>query len=174
MKAYIGLGSNLDGPAGQIRRAFEAIAAIPGVTLLARSSLYRSPPMGPKPQPDYCNAVCAVESRIPPMALLHKLLQIEQDAGRVRIRRWGARCIDLDLLHVDGVTLRSSALRLPHPGIATRNFVLHPLAEIAPDLCLPGLGCVSELAAGIDASDLCAWDLDAPAPTGPRISIETQ
>lgn len=155
--AYIGLGSNLDDPAAQLGRALAAIATIPGVTLLRQSRLYRSPPMGPPEQPDYCNAVCLVEAQITPAELMSALLAIERGAGRVRGERWGPRRIDLDLLHVDGVVLDTEGLRLPHPGIASRSFVLVPWAEIAPDLELPRLGPVAALAARVATEGLTAW-----------------
>lgn len=158
--AYVGLGSNLDGPAAQIRNALQAIGRISGVRLLAVSSLYRSPPMGPPEQPEYCNAVCMVECGIAPASLMSQLLEIERQAGRVRGgEHWGPRRIDLDLLHVEGVSSATAGLRLPHPGIARRNFVLAPLAEIAPQLEIPGVGRVAELAARIPQDDLSMWPI---------------
>lgn len=157
-QAYIGLGSNLDDPAAQIRAALEAIAGLPGVRLLRQSGLYRSPPMGPPDQPEYCNAVCAVESTLPPVDLMQALLRIEREAGRRRGgERWGPRRIDLDLLHVDGVVLDTPGLHLPHPGLADRAFVLVPLHEVAPDLDVPGLGPIAPRAARVRAQDLQPW-----------------
>ncbi|MDB5968901.1 MAG: folK [Hydrocarboniphaga sp.] len=156
--AYVGLGSNLDDPAQQIRDALQAIGRIAGLRLLAVSSLYRSPPMGPPEQPEYCNAVCAVECGIEPASLMSQLLEIERQAGRVRGgEHWGPRRIDLDLLHIEGVRSATAGLRLPHPGIARRNFVVAPLAEIAPLLEIPGVGRVAELAARIPRDDLSMW-----------------
>lgn len=157
-KAYVGLGSNLDDPARQIESAIDAVSHIEGLRLLRRSSLYRSPPMGPSDQPDYCNAVCELACEIAPEMLMQSLLHIEREAGRIRgEHKWGPRRIDLDLLHVEGVALDTPTLRLPHPGIATRSFVLVPLAEIAADQVLPGLGRVADLVQGIDRSDLREW-----------------
>lgn len=160
VRAYIGLGSNLDDPPQQIRRALAAIAMSPGVRLIAASSLYRSPPMGPPEQPEYCNAVCMIDCAIEPAAMLARLLEIEREAGRVRGgEHWGPRRIDLDLLHVDGVTSATAGLRLPHPGIARRNFVLVPLAEIAPQLQIPDVGLVADLASRLRRDDLSMWPL---------------
>lgn len=158
INAYVGLGANLDDPAAQLRAAIQAIAGLPGTRLLATSSLYRSAPMGPPDQPDYCNAVCQVETRLAPAAMLDALLLIERQAGRERgADRWGPRRLDLDLLHVEGVQLDQPGLRLPHPGLAQRNFVLLPLAEIAPGLTIPGLGRVEALALAADRAGLALW-----------------
>lgn len=156
--AYIGLGSNMDDPAAQLRRALAAIAQLDGVRLIAQSRLYRSPPMGPPGQPDYCNAVCAVECRLAPAALMSALLDIERAAGRVRGERWGPRRIDLDLLHIEGVAVDTEGLRLPHPGIGSRSFVLVPLAEIAPRLELPGIGSIDARARALEPQGLAVWD----------------
>ncbi|MEW5972250.1 MAG: 2-amino-4-hydroxy-6-hydroxymethyldihydropteridine diphosphokinase [Pseudomonadota bacterium] len=152
--AYLGLGSNLNNPAGQVRRALGGIAALPESRLAAASRLYRSPPLGPQDQPDYINAVAALETTLTPRDLLHALQAIEQDFGRVRLRRWGERVIDLDLLLYDNLRLDSPELTLPHPGIGERAFVLCPLAELAPDLVIPGLGPLADLLAA-RATDTC-------------------
>ncbi|AAU91634.1 2-amino-4-hydroxy-6-hydroxymethyldihydropteridine diphosphokinase [Methylococcus capsulatus] len=145
-KAYIGLGGNLGNAAETVRTARRAIGAIPGVRELAFSSLYRSAPMGPSDQPDYVNAVMAVATSLAPQALLHALQRIERIHGRVRTgERWGPRTLDLDLLLYDDLVLDTETLRLPHPGIAEREFVLYPLAEIAPDLDIPDRGPLREL-----------------------------
>lgn len=158
-KAYIGLGSNLDDPARQVLSALQAISTLDGVRLLQRSRLYRTPPMGPADQPDYCNAVCVADIDIEPGELMQSLLTIELQAGRVRgVQHWGPRRIDLDLLHVDGVELDTPKLKLPHPGIAKRNFVVVPLAEVAPDLVIPGLGSIAQAAREIDTTDLSDWN----------------
>jgi 2-amino-4-hydroxy-6-hydroxymethyldihydropteridine diphosphokinase len=158
VNAYVGLGSNLDSPAGQIRSALVAIAKLAGVRLLAQSSFYRSPPMGPPSQPDYCNAVCMLASEVEPAELMERLLEIEREAGRVRNgEHWGPRRIDLDLLHVEGVASATPGLRLPHPGIARRDFVLVPLAEVAPTLDVPGVGRIADLAVNADRSRLIPW-----------------
>lgn len=148
MLCVIGLGGNLDRPSERVRRARIALAATPGVIEVAFSSLYRSRPMGPKDQPDYVNAVMALETMLPPLALLDVLQSIENKEGRVRMgERWGPRTLDLDLLTYGDEVIDHPRLTVPHPGIALREFVLHPLAEILPDLAIPGLGRVRELAA---------------------------
>lgn len=145
--AYIGLGSNLHEPPKQLRAALQALERIPGIELQQASPLYRSAPMGEPGQAEYCNAVCMVRTTLAPLDLMEALLGIERAAGRVRDgRKWGPRVLDLDLLHYEGVTLESDVLTLPHPGIALRNFVLWPLLDIAPDLEIPSLGRMRDLA----------------------------
>lgn len=104
--------------------------------------------MGPQPQPDYCNAVCAIETTLTPEELLGELLAIEDAAGRTRKQRWGPRLLDLDLLHIEGVRRSSARLMLPHPYLQYRAFVLLPLAEVAPGLVIDALGSVADLARG--------------------------
>ena len=136
--AYVGIGSNLDDPVAQATLAFDALARIADTQLVARSPLYRSSPMGPPDQPHYVNAVAALRTRLAPTTLLDALHAIEDARGRRRSgRRWGPRTLDLDLLlHGDGV-VTSERLTLPHPGLTARNFVVYPLADIAPALVLP-------------------------------------
>lgn len=162
--AYVGLGANLGDPAAQLRAALEAIAALEATQILATSRFYRSAPMGPPDQPDYCNAVCQVQTALEPRDLLDALIGIERFAGRIRGgARWGPRRLDLDLLHVEGVTMDVPGLHLPHPGIAARNFVLVPLAELAPALRIPGLEPIGTLARSVGMDGLSAWDaIDAP------------
>jgi 2-amino-4-hydroxy-6-hydroxymethyldihydropteridine diphosphokinase len=147
MRVYIGLGSNLEQPQQQILTAIHDIEAIVGVELVAQSSLYHSPPMGPQDQPDYINAVVAVDTELAPLALLDALQHIEQSHGRVRKRHWGERTLDLDILLVDDKVISETRLTVPHPGIAERAFVVYPLAEIAPDLLIPGKGKLSDIQA---------------------------
>lgn len=154
-RAHIGLGANLGDPAAQLRWALARLAQLG--QLLAQSSLYRSAPMGPADQPDYCNAVCILQVQLEPAALMRALLDVERETGRVRDRKWGPRTLDLDLLHVEGLRLDSETLTLPHPGIAQRNFVLRPWAQIAPDLELPGLGRLGDAAARIGSEGLSLW-----------------
>lgn len=153
--AYIALGGNLGDPAAQLTLALTRLAQTPGVAISAQSSLYRSAPIGLPNQPDYCNAVCAVETSLAAPQLFAVMLEIERQAGRIRDgRRWGPRVLDLDLLHYEGVTLDTPGLKLPHPEIARRNFVLTPLAQIAPELDIPGVGRISELAAALGREGL--------------------
>lgn len=140
MLAYIGLGSNLDDPQQQVRTAIDDIAAIEDSHLVAQSSLYHSPPMGPQDQPDYINAVVAIETGLTPHQLLDALQQIEHRHGRIRKRHWGERTLDLDILVYADKVIDDKRLTVPHPGIAERAFVIYPLAEIAPALQIPGLG----------------------------------
>lgn len=160
--AYIGLGANLGDPPAQLREALQRLASL-GL-LRAVSRFYRSTAVGPGPQPDYCNAACTLESSLAPAVLMRELLAMEQALGRVRGEKWGARLIDLDLLHVDGVQCETADLQLPHPGIAQRNFVLRPLADIAPGLSLPRIGSVVAAAQVLGSEGLCPWF--SPAASG--------
>jgi 2-amino-4-hydroxy-6-hydroxymethyldihydropteridine diphosphokinase len=146
--AYIGLGSNLATPEAQINTARNAITDLPGVSEVAFSSLYRSPPMGPQDQPDYINAVMAIKTDLSAIELLRCLQQIELDHGRVRKdERWGARTLDLDILLYGQQIIDQPDLIVPHYGLAERAFVLYPLQEIAPELEVPGKGEMAELLA---------------------------
>ena len=142
---YVGLGSNLDNPESQVKTAIEALAGLPQTRLQARSSLYRSAPMGPQDQPDYLNAVVQLSTGLEPEALLDKLQGIEQAQGRVRAQHWGPRTLDLDILLYGEDVVATERLKIPHPGIAERSFVLYPLAEINGQLEIPGLGGVGSL-----------------------------
>jgi len=149
--AYVGIGSNLQGPARQVENAAALLAAIPGTRLIATSSLYRSAAFGGIEQPDFVNAVAAVLTTLSPADLLGELQAIENRQGRERGEaRWGPRVIDLDLLVYSGKKIESAELSLPHPGIGERNFVLLPLVEIAPDLVIPGLGRVASIPVNLD------------------------
>ena len=142
---YIGLGSNLADPRAQVLTGINELAALPGTELEARSSLYESAPMGPQDQPDYVNAVVRLRTALLPEALLDWLQAIEQRHGRQRTRHWGARTLDLDILLYGEWRIGGPRLQVPHPGIAARNFVLYPLAELDAELEIPGLGRVAEL-----------------------------
>lgn len=142
---YIGLGSNLDNPESQVKTAIEALAGLSQIRLQDRSSLYRSAPMGPQDQPDYVNAVVKLSTGLEPDALLDKLQGIERAQGRVRTQRWGPRTLDLDILLYGQCVVATERLKIPHPGIAARSFVLYPLAEINGQLEIPGLGRVQSL-----------------------------
>lgn len=144
--ASVGLGSNLDDPIAQIRRACAALANLPESRLLATSSLYRTPPMGPPDQPDYVNAAALLETRLAPLALLDALQAIEAAQGRVRAERWGPRTLDLDLLLYGEARIETPRLTVPHPGLPERDFVLVPLREVAgDDLPVPGHGRLGDL-----------------------------
>lgn len=154
--AYIGLGSNLDDPPAQLRRAAAAIAGLAGTLLVAVSRHYRNPPMGPQDQPYFVNAVAGILTQLPPRELMGHLKAIEAAQGRRRAPtdRWGPRVLDLDLLVYGTVRLDEAGLRVPHSGIADRNFVLFPLLEIAPGLQVPGHGPVKKLAMRLDSASL--------------------
>ncbi len=145
--AYIGLGSNLDGPVRQLDTAFELLAELPETRLVARSGLYRSAPLGGVEQPDFVNAVAVLLTQLAPPELLAGLKDIERSRGREQGGvRWGPRVLDLDLLVYSGLCIDSPELVVPHPGIAERNFVLLPLCEVAPDLVIPGVGRAASIA----------------------------
>jgi 2-amino-4-hydroxy-6-hydroxymethyldihydropteridine diphosphokinase len=149
--AYIALGSNLGDPRQHLLDAIAALARLPGSRLLAQSHFYRTPPWGVREQPPFINAAALLQTTLAPHQLLDALLSIERAAGRVRAgERWGPRTLDLDLLHMDDVTLHDERLTLPHPRIAERAFVLLPLNDLAPGLLLPGQGRVAELLAAAD------------------------
>jgi 2-amino-4-hydroxy-6-hydroxymethyldihydropteridine diphosphokinase len=144
--AYIGIGSNLDDPRQQVRVALAALAQIADTQMLISSSLYRSAPMGPADQPEYVNAVAKLATRLTAIELLAAIQAIETRQGRVRNGvHWGPRVIDLDLLLYGNEQILTTGLTVPHPGLREREFVLYPLAEIAPELTIPGLGALSQL-----------------------------
>ena len=138
--AYIGLGSNLEDPQSQLRRAFADIDKLPDTRVDARSSLYRSAPIGLLDQPDFVNAVAKIATKLTPQALLQALLHIEHQHGRERTVRNAPRTLDLDVLLYDELQLHEHGLTIPHPQMHRRAFVLQPLLEIAPDIGIPGVG----------------------------------
>ncbi|MDJ0709799.1 MAG: 2-amino-4-hydroxy-6-hydroxymethyldihydropteridine diphosphokinase [Woeseiaceae bacterium] len=149
--AYVGVGSNLQGPAQQVESAMGLLAGIEQTRLISTSSLYRSAPFGGIEQPDFVNAAAAVLTRLGPVELLAALHEIETARGRERDdTRWGPRVLDLDLLVYSTRQIDTPELQLPHPGIGERNFVLLPLVEIAPDLVIPGLGRVASIPVNVD------------------------
>lgn len=146
-RAWIGLGSNLGAPARQVDRALRELSLLARSRLVAASSLYGSLPWGNPDQDDYVNAVAALDTELPPLVLLEQLLQIEQAHGRERLAtsRNGPRTLDLDLLLYGDRVFQQPGLTLPHPRMHERAFVLVPLAELAPDLLIPGRGTVKSL-----------------------------
>jgi 2-amino-4-hydroxy-6-hydroxymethyldihydropteridine diphosphokinase len=160
VRVFVGLGSNLDDPAGQLQRAIYELAEIPATHLIGYSGFYRSVPMGPPDQPEYMNAVAALEARLPPLALLDELQQIENAHGRKRTLHWGARTLDLDLLLYGAQIIDTPRLQVPHPGITERNFVLYPLQELEPDLEIPGKGTLQELIKSCSPEGLKKYDPD--------------
>ncbi len=137
-RCYIGLGANLVEPVAQLQAAVTALGQLPETRLVQVSRFYSSKPMGPQDQPDYVNAVAALDTRLTPLALLHALQQIELAHGRQRkAERWGPRTLDLDILLFGTQQIDHPELTVPHYGMQLREFVLYPLAELAPDLILP-------------------------------------
>lgn len=135
-RAFIGLGSNLDEPAEQLRSALQALGLIEGTRLAAASALYTSDSLLPG-QPRYTNAVAAIDTELAPLALLDALQAIENDQGRVRTQRWGPRTLDLDMLLFGDQVIDVPRLKVPHYHMQARPFVLYPLAELVPaDFCL--------------------------------------
>ena len=152
--AYVGIGSNLDDPARQVRAAIEALKHLPRSTFAGASRLYRTAPWGRLDQPAFVNAAAAISTALSPRELLEALLAIERTHGRTRDgERWGPRVIDLDLLVFGDATIDEPGLHVPHPRLAERAFALLPLADLAPDLEIPGQGVVRTLAGRIDASE---------------------
>ena len=145
--AYVGLGANLGDREHTIRLAAEAIA---GRRL---STIRETEPWGLVDQPPFLNAVAELETGLPPRALLDRLLAVEQELGRIREGpRWGPRTIDLDLLVYGDHVIEEPGLTVPHPRLAERLFVVEPLAELAPELEIPGLGQVRTLLAGLQST----------------------
>ena len=138
--AFVALGANLADPAVQVRAALESLAQLPDCRVLRASSLYRTAPVGIHGQPDFINAVAALETVLTPQALLAALFAIEAQFGRRRDYRHAPRTLDLDLLLYGNETLDTPALQLPHPRMHLRAFVLVPLLEISPDCAIPGRG----------------------------------
>ena len=134
--AYIALGSNLGDKEANLRRALELLIER-GVEIVKTSTFISTEPYGVTDQPQFLNGVCEVRTSLEPLELLHTLLDIEQEMGRVRLRHWGERNIDLDLLLYEDVVMDTPELKLPHPDMQNRDFVLLPLAEIAPELVHP-------------------------------------
>ena len=137
-RVYIAIGSNLASPLEQVNAAIQAIGEIPDSRIMAVSSFYRTPPLGPQDQPDYLNAAVALETTLEPEALLDHTQRIELQQGRVRkAERWGPRTLDLDIMLFGDRVINSERLTVPHYDMKNRGFMLWPLFEIAPDLHFP-------------------------------------
>jgi len=158
--AYIGLGSNLGDSAAVLRAALRALDALPRSRLLRASRLYRTAAWGRTDQPDFLNAVAAVETGLPASELLAAMLGIEREAGRARSvdgsDRWGPRTLDLDLLLYGQARIDGVGLHVPHPHLHERAFALVPLLEIAPDVSIPGVGLARDALARIGAGEIQA------------------
>ena len=140
-EVYIGLGSNLEGDTGspetQLDQAIDSISRHPDIHLLAVSNRYQTQAIGPGSQPDYINTVARLNTQLSPLDLLDCLQQIEQQQGRVRTIRWGARTLDLDILLYDQQVIDSERLTIPHPRMHERAFVLAPLQDLDASIVLP-------------------------------------
>jgi len=155
MLSYVGVGSNQAQPIEQAKQAIKALQSIAKTSVVTSSSLYASKPMGPQDQPDYINAVVALETHLSPMALLDALQAIEQSQGRVRKEnRWGPRTLDLDILLYADQCIDNERLTIPHYGMKVREFVLYPLLEIAPELRFPDGSLLIEAIECCDKNDL--------------------
>ena len=144
-QVYIGLGSNLDDPIRHVTDALVDLNNLEHTHLVSDSGLFKSPPMGPKDQDDYINAVALLETELEAELLLDQLQSIENLHGRVRTRHWGERTLDLDILLYGDETINTERLTVPHEGLGEREFVLYPLQKIVPDINIPGKGSLMQL-----------------------------
>ncbi|EMC1015770.1 2-amino-4-hydroxy-6-hydroxymethyldihydropteridine diphosphokinase [Enterobacter bugandensis] len=136
--AYIAIGSNLASPLEQVNAAVQALGEIPQSRIVAVSSFYRTPPLGPQDQPDYLNAAVVLETSLDAETLLDNTQRIELQQGRVRkAERWGPRTLDLDIMLFGDEVINTERLTVPHYDMKNRGFMLWPLFEVAPDLIFP-------------------------------------
>jgi len=157
-RVYIALGSNLANPLHQVQSALNALAELPQTKLIATSSLYRTPPLGPQDQPDYLNAVVALDTDLSAENLLDHTQKIELEHGRVRKdERWGPRTLDLDILLFGDEIINTERLTVPHYDMKNRQFMLYPLAEIAPELRFPSGESLQTVIAQLSAEPLTRW-----------------
>lgn len=159
-RAYVGIGANLGDAAATVLAAFDALDTLPGTRVAARSRLWRSAPVDAD-GPEFINAVAALDTRLAPAELLAALHGLETGAGRERPFRNAPRTLDLDLLTHGAARSDAPSLTLPHPRMHERLFVLGPLAEIAPELEIPGRGRVTRLAAACAAQCAAPAEIDA-------------
>ena len=143
--AYVAIGSNLESPRERVLEAMERLSSLSAARMVLRSHLYLSRPMGPQDQPDFVNAAAGLLTQKSPREMLASLLDMERSMGRNRRERWGPRVIDLDLVWMVDAAADEPGLTVPHPGVSIRNFVLYPLADIAPTINIPGMGIVLDL-----------------------------
>lgn len=155
MRVAIGLGSNLGDREGHLRYALEALSSIGKV--LAVSSIYRTAPVGDVAQDDFLNAVALFDTELSPAQILERCLEVETARGRVRTVRWGPRTLDLDLLLYDSLNIAEPGLRVPHPELVNRRFVLEPLLEVWPDAKLPSGEPLAEFVEAVADQQLERW-----------------
>lgn len=148
--AYVGIGANLGPREETLRRAVELLGRADGVDVVGVSELRETDPVGVIDQPPFLNGAVAIETTLPARALLDLLLEIERSLGRVRAERWGPRIVDLDLLVYGNGVVDDAGLHVPHPRLHERRFALEPLADLNPELEIPGWGTVSALLAALD------------------------
>ena len=149
-RAYVGLGANLGDRAATLARALELLGQQAQIAIVAVSSFRETDPVGYLDQPRFLNAAVAIETPLPPQALLGALLDVERELGRTREGpRYGPRTVDLDLLLIEGVTVNEPGLTLPHPRLHERAFALEPLVELDPSIVVPGHGTVTQLLNGL-------------------------
>ena len=160
-RCYIGLGSNLGNGQQTLHSALQQLNAHATIELIRHSRLYSSKPHGPQNQPDYVNAVACVNTKLAAIDLLHALFAIESAHDRQRDgTRWGPRTLDLDLLLYGESVINEPDLKVPHPYLCERSFVVYPLSELAPDLILPGGKSLQACKADLPGDDLFLLDND--------------
>lgn len=153
-QVYLSLGSNLNNPQQQLETAFIELNQLPKTQLVKKSSLWSSQPIGPQDQPDFINAAALISTQLEPLELLDQLQGLEKKHQRKKLRHWGERTLDLDIISYGNLVLTSPRLNLPHPEAKNRAFVLLPLAEINPQLVLPALGSLNELITALPKQQL--------------------
>lgn len=158
--AFIGLGSNLGDSVALLCEARATLASLPQTRLIAVSPLYRSAPIGPQDQPDFFNAVVRIDTRLDPSSLLVALQKIEQQAGRVRLRHWGERTLDLDILLYGNQRIDHPDLQVPHPRLHQRAFVLKPLLDIAAEITLPDGTALAPYCTTVEDQPICQYSDD--------------
>ena len=156
--AYIAIGSNLASPLEQVNAAIQALGEIPQSKIVAVSSFYRTPPLGPQDQPDYLNAAVVLETALNAETLLDNIQRIELQQGRVRKEeRWGPRTLDLDIMLFGHETINTERLTVPHYDMKNRGFMLWPLSEVAPDLSFPDGVSLQAVLESLNAEKPARW-----------------
>ncbi|MEI9703601.1 2-amino-4-hydroxy-6-hydroxymethyldihydropteridine diphosphokinase [Enterobacter cloacae] len=156
--AYIAIGSNLASPLEQVNAAVQALGEIPQSRIVAVSSFYRTPPLGPQDQPDYLNAAVVLDTALDAETLLDNTQRIELQQGRVRkAERWGPRTLDLDIMLFGNAVINTSRLTVPHYDLKNRGFMLWPLFEVAPDLTFPDGIPLREILDNLHAEKPARW-----------------